>query len=301
VHGFSSLPGGGNNPIGLGDINVSSLADRVRSMDFELKGGEKAAENLGKIARLKALLEYVNELTPDKNRELMAILPTETVYTRYDFNGGALDSGLAKSDGPVDGIPPQGDTPGGRRLKESSTIRISSAWYGSSCGSTSPEGEATLVLQTGSSPYSPTSGASGIVSESTTGFAKLSDAAINALDDGDAAYDYFKLVDDVDAYVLTQSGSECQSSDTWLGWFSTVQQCADACRNGDFCRYFIYGTGSKAGNCYEEYTDAATCPEGWESDEYDFYHAPRKFFGVKWGSECKSADLYLGAFRHCIP
>ena len=51
------------------------------------------------------------------------------------------------------------------------------------------------MLQYGTSPYLPTASASGVLSDSTSGFgfAKLSDAAINALEDGDDTYDYFML------------------------------------------------------------------------------------------------------------
>ena len=54
-----------------------------------------------------------------------------------------------------------------------------------------------------------------------------------------------------------------------------VMYCDDgACcvvwsRNG--CKYFIYGKGSKSGECYWEKTKAASCPDGWEDDSYDFY------------------------------
>ena len=40
------------------------------------------------------------------------------------------------------------------------------------------------------------------------------------------------------------------------------------------CRFFIYGTGADvgtAGRCYWEQTKNAACPEGWETDFYDFY------------------------------
>ena len=43
-------------------------------------------------------------------------------------------------------------------------------------------------------------------------------------------------------------------------------------RNG--CRFFIYGTAAHAdmtGRCYWEQTKNAGCPEGWETDFYDFY------------------------------
>ena len=37
------------------------------------------------------------------------------------------------------------------------------------------------------------------------------------------------------------------------------------------CRFFIFGTGDKAGWCWHEFTDRASCPEGFEEDQYDFY------------------------------
>lgn len=53
------------------------------------------------------------------------------------------------------------------------------------------------MLQLGTEPYRPTSSASGVVGASTTGFAKLSDVAINGIADGDPTYDYFKFTSDV--------------------------------------------------------------------------------------------------------
>lgn len=36
-------------------------------------------------------------------------------------------------------------------------------------------------------------------------------------------------------------------------------------------KFFIFGTGKKAGKCYMEKTKNAACTEGWETDSYNFY------------------------------
>ena len=67
-------------------------------------------------------------------------------------------------------------------------------------------------------------------------------------------------------------GAECASSDEKLGDFSNVQICADACARKPQCQFFIYGVSSEFGTeCWWERTSSASCPEGWESDSYDFY------------------------------
>ena len=53
-----------------------------------------------------------------------------------------------------------------------------------------------LVLQYGSSSYVPTADASGTVDEHNAGFAKLSDAAINSMDDDSNTYDYYMMTSD---------------------------------------------------------------------------------------------------------
>jgi hypothetical protein len=71
-------------------------------------------------------------------------------------------------------------------------------------------------------------------------------------------------------YTLVNSGVECKSGDISMGSKASVEQCADAVKsNGG--KYFVFGTGGKAGKCYQENTASATCPEGWETDSYDFY------------------------------
>lgn len=77
------------------------------------------------------------------------------------------------------------------------------------------------------------------------------------------------------AYTLLHSDSECNSADVGLGHFENVDECADACYSYNGCNFFIYGKagaqGDKTGRCYAEFTQSDTCPEGWESDSYDFY------------------------------
>ena len=51
----------------------------------------------------------------------------------------------------------------------------------------------------------------------------------------------------------------------------SVAECAVACRALSECRYFVFGTGQKAGYCYWEKTNSRDCSEGWENDKYDFY------------------------------
>ena len=63
---------------------------------------------------------------------------------------------------------------------------------------------------------------------------------------------------------------ECQSSDSDLGTFPTMQTCADSCKATTDCKYFIYGKASKAGKCYHEHTTTADCTEGFEDDAYAF-------------------------------
>ena len=46
------------------------------------------------------------------------------------------------------------------------------------------------------------------------------------------------------------------------------------------CRFFIYGSGgTKAGDCYVEFTKKRTCPEEFEEDEFDFYELKAAWIG----------------------
>merc|ERR1719242_1104571 len=58
--------------------------------------------------------------------------------------------------------------------------------------------------------------------------------------------------------------------DQWLGKKATLRQCAEAVKRAGG-KFFIYGKGRKARNCFVEKTRKETCPEGWERDQYNFF------------------------------
>ena len=70
---------------------------------------------------------------------------------------------------------------------------------------------------------------------------------------------------------------ECRSSDKNLGNKNSVAECASACKTENGCKYFVYGTGVKDGKCYWEKTTSAECPEGWKTNDYDFYSVISKY------------------------
>jgi len=72
------------------------------------------------------------------------------------------------------------------------------------------------------------------------------------------------------AFYKIKSGSECKSKDTYVGTYNTVKKCATAAKNKGG-KFFVFGTGKKAGKCYMESTKNVDCPEGWEKDSYNFY------------------------------
>jgi len=82
-------------------------------------------------------------------------------------------------------------------------------------------------------------------------------------------------------------GAECGSDDFKFGdagEIATVEACAALCANRAGCKYFIFGTGSKAGACYAEMTSSRECTEGWEDDEFDFYELPEPEWATADGS-----------------
>ena len=58
------------------------------------------------------------------------------------------------------------------------------------------------------------------------------------------------------------------------GSYSTPAPSTNACAATAGCEHFVFGTGAKAGRCFHELTSSASCPEGWESDLYDFFRLP---------------------------
>lgn len=98
---------------------------------------------------------------------------------------------------------------------------------------------------------------------------------------------------------LIYTGHECLSKDTRMDKSATgsLEDCADAV-NKKGGKYFVYGTGAKKGECYQElpefepvadghvadvrdcyiHQNAATCcPQLWERDFFDFYIIISKF------------------------
>ena len=99
-------------------------------------------------------------------------------------------------------------------------------------------------------------------------------------------------------------GAECKSNDENLGIQVSFADCANACKEKNGCKYFIYGYGSKAKMCWWEKTKTTECPEGWEQDDYNFYELTKStnqgsigipIYVAKRGAECKSIDENLGS------
>ena len=93
--------------------------------------------------------------------------------------------------------------------------------------------------------------------------------------------------DGAHTFEIVKKGAECKSPDRWLGpdgdpthKVATVEECAAACAAAKDCRFFIYGSGgTKAGDCYVEFTKKRTCPEEFEEDEFDFYELKAAWIG----------------------
>ena len=106
-------------------------------------------------------------------------------------------------------------------------------------------------------------------------------------------YDFAGL----NTFTTIKKNHECKSKDKYLGKFATMKQCANVCGKTSGCRYFVYGKGSKAGYCYQEFTKSVSCPEGWEADKYDFAQLhPTRYAILKRDHECNSKDKRLGKF-----
>ena len=72
-------------------------------------------------------------------------------------------------------------------------------------------------------------------------------------------------------YIRLKLDHECNSKDESLENQDTVLECSKACREKDGCKYFLYGIGSKKGQCFWEKTESAECTEGWDNDFFDFF------------------------------
>ena len=94
---------------------------------------------------------------------------------------------------------------------------------------------------------------------------------------------------------LLRADAECRSADVDLGRQRNLAACTSACAAAADCEFFIFGKGSKAGDCYYENTEE-DCPEGWETDEFDFYELRPSYLLRHAGAECGSSDEFLGSF-----
>jgi len=70
--------------------------------------------------------------------------------------------------------------------------------------------------------------------------------------------------------VLVRNDAQCTGGNVSMPNKDTKELCAAAVEaaGGTF---MAYGTGDKAGACYQSNTASLGCPEGWETDSYDFY------------------------------
>jgi hypothetical protein len=74
---------------------------------------------------------------------------------------------------------------------------------------------------------------------------------------------------------IIKKEKECGSTDEYVGWYSSKEKCAAAVRKKEG-KYFVYGNWQKSWLCYLEKTTSASCPEGFKSNEFDFYEIVEK-------------------------
>mmetsp|Transcript_9008 Transcript_9008/g.21463 ORF Transcript_9008/g.21463 Transcript_9008/m.21463 type:complete len:1020 (-) Transcript_9008:69-3128(-) len=108
------------------------------------------------------------------------------------------------------------------------------------------------------------------------------------------------VIDTVGARLprLVKAGVECGSRGQRVGRsVDSIQECAAAADSAGG-QFFIYGKGIKSGFCYVENTTSAECPEGWQSDLYDFYELTEMRGSMpsmrKADAECKSSGRNMG-------
>lgn len=88
-------------------------------------------------------------------------------------------------------------------------------------------------------------------------------------------YDFYKVAaEGATTAVLTRAGGKCNARETYIATAADASDCARQveAKGG---MYFSFGTGRKAGKCYQEHTRAEHCPEGFVDDNYDFYKVGR--------------------------
>jgi len=114
------------------------------------------------------------------------------------------------------------------------------------------------------------------------------------------SYDFFKVTPPPPDMALVKLNAECKSSDWPIGTdFADAKECMEAVKkNGG--SFFIFGKGNKAHQCWQENTASESCPEGFQTDAYDFYKilSPGKRVAtmilVKSNAMCRSTDDAMG-------
>jgi len=128
-----------------------------------------------------------------------------------------------------------------------------------------------FIYGTGGKPYKPGSNLEGWEAPGKQGFCYQENTkSAQCLEGWETdSYNFYS----VNAFKLIKRGAECMSSDQRFGIQSSLHACATVVMaNGG--TFFIYGTGGKQGWCFQENTKSAQCPEGWETDSYNFYSLP---------------------------
>ena len=96
-------------------------------------------------------------------------------------------------------------------------------------------------------------------------------------------------------HLQLASGSECRDDggEIYFGTQSTVEQCAQRCREYAGCTHFVYGTGSRLGRCYKEFNGVNdTCGDaGFTSAYYGFYKVDDNVDGSQPAAETRAGVL----------
>ena len=109
-----------------------------------------------------------------------------------------------------------------------------------------------------------------------------------------------KKSDACGAYIL-KPGNYCNLASSNAGdpgekydYRLTIDQCITKCKEDAKCTFFIFGTGSKAGRCWRQYTASADCSEGWVvASTYDFWKVIPGEENIITTKECGEAAVAL--------
>ena len=111
---------------------------------------------------------------------------------------------------------------------------------------------------------------------------------------------YFKKISAACGASIEKTGNYCNLASAKspkyysTGQLLTVDDCITKCKEDMKCTFFIFGTGSKAGRCWGQYTESSDCPEGWIADsEHDFWKVHPGEANIVTTKECSEAAQVL--------